>query len=254
MKKKIIALTSVIVALLLIAGIGLATWAFMSNLGSDPAEGTNPGGVTPVDPNASLGSIAVTTGSDYTLVFDQNSITYQSGHIQKDSNGYVTGTKVNESDSEAQAFDANGKNHVLTWTIDDAQQGLSLTDVSFYLTVYIYNANGITDAVEVKNDTELSGKVETNTKTPAVLANYTAAMFKLKLGTSGEAGDYILYSTDNFQGKNTCTFTLNLNNLLKYKADAITDADMLASFNDAFTEANSKGAVKFKFEAIYKEA
>lgn len=241
MKKKIIALTSVIVALLLIAGIGLATWAFMSNLGSDPAEGTNPGGVTPVDPDASLGSIAVTTGSDYTLVFDQNSITYQSG-VTKDSNGYINST-----------LDANGKNHVLTWTIPTEQQGLSLTDVSFYLTVYIYNVNGITDAVEVKNDTELSGKVETNTKTPAALTSYDAAMFKLTLGTSGEAGDYILYSTDNFQGKNTCTFTLNLNNLLKYKADAITDADTLEAFKEAFKEPGNN-AVKFKFEAIYKEA
>lgn len=256
MKKKIIALTSVIVALLLIAGIGLAVWAF-TNGGNASTEQGNNGGTTGVETNTTLGTLTVKTGSTYGIVFDQNSITYQNSVTYDDETGYVTNTDLN----------ATGLNFTLEWNLGSDYSGDKTPsiaadgDVKFYVTIYIYsktgaNSDDLTPYIETRLDSDsvITDRVTGSATAVTDKENYTGTKYELTVSTSQNDGTGV-WSTGSWDS-NKIELGVNLNNFLKYKTDAIEDEEALDEFNGhlyMLRESTNK-AIIVKFEAVYTPA
>lgn len=256
MKKKIIALTSVIVALLLIAGIGLAAWLF-TNGGNAKTDDTPISGHTtpPVSGETTLGTLTVKTGKDYTVVFDQNSITYQSG-VNTDDDGYVSNETLN----------ADGQNFILEWDLGSSYTGTTPTiaadgDVKIYASIYVYNYN--TDAVSLfvdfKQASELTGKVA-NAEAAAAKEHYTGTKYELTIGADANSGASAWLNNSSWTA-NKVEIVVNINNFLKYQTTnseyEIVDADSLDTFNTVLGNlitAGTETAVVVVFEAVYTPA
>lgn len=251
-KKKIIALVSSMVSLLLIAGIGLAAWVFTSGTTTSGSQNVT-GGATDISSSAeSVGSIVLTNSSDnYFVMFDQP--TKNVG-----TTDYATGIYIMNGTSLSDIKDADKT------TEGGAMEALPM-EMTFTVPTDKVTANGVNDFEYIVKVTIPSGATEyIEFVTSGLDAIFTKA--EVDTASNGTICTYTLVAAGN--GNSNCGVTVgtpattsgnyvyalqyNLSSLLKYKAaiDNVTNESTYNTFNSRV----STGTYKFEFTINSKAA
>ncbi len=262
-KKKIIAIGATATSLLLIAGIGVATWAITSTNGkvTTPGDNIDIGVVPPEYTDADWGTIAINNANDFRVAFDQNQILF------------TTGMTANSEWEGFYDLPETTTHITATWSLtktDDTAPNLLDKSVEFYAYIYLENTTQVgpekfTDYVDFV--TSGSGDAWTNvsgaskqvisakaiTTGDKVIADYSCYEYQLAVGTSNNMGVTVPLNSGApawVSGKITLTF--NLDNLLLYKDGKFDDLENdLSTFQTIATQVTNP--VKVVIEARSKE-
>lgn len=243
-KKKIIAIGSTAASLLLIAGIGVATWAITSSNGSVKTPGNDiDAGLTPPEyTDADWGTMTINNANNFKVAFDQNQILFTSGMTANaDYEGYYD---LPQTTTHLTA----------TWTLKnstDTAPNLLNGDVEFYAYIYLNNTTQVgseylTDYVDFVTSGSgtawdaVNGAAKQVTSAVAVsgeevLSGYTGYKYKLAVGTSTNMGVTVPTNTESAPDwkSGSITLTINLDNLFAYKSGKFTEANLETDI-DAF--------------------
>ncbi len=262
-KKKIIAIGATATSLLLIAGIGVATWAITSTNGkvTTPGDNINIGVVPPEYTDADWGTIAINNANDFRVAFDQNQILF------------TTGMTANSEWEGFYDLPETTTHITATWSLakaDDTAPNLLDGSVEFYAYIYLENTTQVgpdrfTDYVDFVTGgsgdawTNVSGaakqviSAEAITKGDKVIAGYSCYEYQLAVGTSDNMGVKVpLNGSAAAWVSGKITLTINLDNLLLYKDGKFNDLENdLPTFQTVATQVTNP--VKVVIEARSKK-
>lgn len=271
-KKKIIAIVTTIVSLLLIAGIGVAAWAISSGSGKIKTDGNDIGVIVtpPNEQDANWGTLVINNPNNFKVAFDQKKIIFTDGLTASAVDGFY---KLPDTTHHLSA----------TWTLNSASDPTpNLLDgsVEFYAYIYIDNDTAmdcgkLTDYVDFVTNTSgeawdaVHGDAKQISTSETILSSdtdnykpgYEGRKFKLSVGSGAGYGVNVPLngnSAANWQS-GVINLEINLDNLLVYKEGKLpttgteeNGGDMLAEFQIGLTQISNP--VKVVIEAKSKDA